>query len=102
MISVTFDYYVKIQDGSKELELQVVKNKDNRHVITRIRENPKLQAHLWCTRHASADYNFSNRCTLTIHEGAFTAEQMTRCRWKKVTSIRKEKIQTETTTETIF
>lgn len=102
MISVTFDYYVKIQDGSKELELLVAKNKDNRHVITRIKENPELQAHLWCTRHASAGLSETTKCNLTVNTCGFTDRQMTRARWKKVLSMRKEKIQTEITTETIF
>ena len=102
MVSVTFQYYAKCMNGAEELELLVANNQDNKKIIKRLKDNPKLYDNVWLTRHASAGYSESNRCSLAINTTGFTEEQMVRGRWKKVIALRKEKTETIITSENIF
>lgn len=102
MISVVFQYYAKCMNGSNELELLVANNQDNKKVIRKLKDHPELYDNVWLTRHASAGYSESNRCSLTINTTGFTEEQMIRGRWKKVIALRKEKTETIVTSENIF
>ena len=103
MESVQFEYYVKYLEDTKEKEWQVIKNKNNRHIITALKEHPELHDKVWCTQYGiSCTLSESNRCNLTINTNGYGDLKMKRDHWKKVIALRLEKTEIKITTTSIF